>query len=85
MIREQIMKTLFLSLFILAPMACLTSCTVVETNYVPAYTNTGYVTTVSTYSAAPTWGYVGYGYGYDTNWYGGGQDYYSSSVYVDSW
>lgn len=79
------MKTLFLSLCILATTTALTSCTVVETNYAPAYATTAYVTTVSTYSAAPTWGYVGYGYGYDTNWYGGGQDYYSSSVYVDSW
>lgn len=75
------MKKTLVSLCMLISVLLLSSCTVTETTYGTGYSN-GYVST-TVYGASPAWSYAGYGY--DSNWYGGTPDYYSTSVYVSQW
>ncbi|STX29425.1 Uncharacterised protein [Legionella beliardensis] len=71
------------SLWMVAPVVLLSSCTVIEsTNYVPAVATTDYVSNIGYYGTSPYWGNGYYsGHAYST-WYG---DYYGPSVYVSDW
>ncbi|STX51954.1 Uncharacterised protein [Legionella busanensis] len=76
------MKKIATLLSLITPVVLLASCTVVESNYVPAVTTTDYVTSVGYYGTSPYWGngyYAGQAY---STWYGG---YVGPSVYVNDW
>ena len=73
------MKKLIISLCILTPAVILTSCTIRQTTYVPAYTTTTWVAPVGYYSTVPAWSYASLGY---DSWYGGTPDYYDTSIFI---
>jgi len=73
------MKTLRLGL-ILSFVLATTACTVTQVTTTPGYSN-NYVTTVG-FNSTPYWVYDdGYGYGPDSNWFGGTPNYYNTNVY----
>ncbi|WP_419418921.1 hypothetical protein ACNVED_10235 [Legionella sp. D16C41] len=70
------------SLCMLIPVVLLSSCTIIESNYVPAVSTTNYVSDIGYYGTSPYWGNGYYaGHAYNT-WYGG---YYGPSAYVSDW
>ncbi|MGQ3890068.1 hypothetical protein ACQUW5_13685 [Legionella sp. CNM-1927-20] len=76
------MKKIAALLGIITPVVWLSSCTIVESNYIPAVSTTDYVSNVGYYGTSPYWGNGYYsGHAYST-WYGG---YYGPSVYVNDW
>lgn len=73
------MKKLFFLLCTFGASALLSSCTVTETTYTPAYT-TSYVTTTTTTLDVDNPPYPGYSY--YGGWYGGTPDYYDTTISV---